>query len=593
MRNNRLQLCTRVALLLGAATLAAGEDAPAPRDDDALVEPAGSGWRSRLAALWDANGTARSTRPPLAVLHGRAAAGAAPAVCPNRTWAAAVEAAGLMSVKLFGAAGDGVSDDAHAVRAALNATRACGGCVFFPPGVYSLGTGVQIRGCVKGSAGLSATGKVPESTPPNVLLVGPEVGPALSIIDDYSGVLLQDVAVRGSTLGILVRGACTVRFVNVAASFLRDGDHVDTSVGGCNATGCNVVLGSHNAALVVENSFWLWFEGCTFTTVASSGQRPSVILRGAVRGPGKSSGLVEEVYLVRFDRVIFDGGGVQYQQRSNKSATVGFMDFIACTQEASATPLLDVQSDPAVVECAGMQNVVISRYCGSDPLPPRFGSSKSSVVALNCSAPYCRLDGFTIEAAGYPAGIPAVRVYEGMVTGTTIQTGAVDTWAVLGVMDRHGLPAGTWTMNEGAGWRMAGPRIGGGGKPTPALTFALEGAPSPSAVVMVDGSTHYSRPAAPADEPPTIFERSLSTTAAWGAVELGIGDAATLVVPLPGARPGDVLLAAHSGLAPRTHRVQLTAIAGDGEAEAIMANVGAHDAKVPAGRLRVVAMQFG
>ena len=30
-------------------------------------------------------------------------------VCPNRTWAAAVEVAGLMSVKLFGATGDGVT----------------------------------------------------------------------------------------------------------------------------------------------------------------------------------------------------------------------------------------------------------------------------------------------------------------------------------------------------------------------------------------------------------------------------------------------------------------------------------------------------
>ena len=53
-----------------------------------------------------------------------------------------------------------------------------------------------------------------------------------------------------------------------------------------------------------------------------------------------SSGLVEEVYLVRFENVIFGGGGVQYQQTSNASSTAGWFDFILVTQESSATPLL-------------------------------------------------------------------------------------------------------------------------------------------------------------------------------------------------------------------------------------------------------------
>ena len=82
-----------------------------------------------------------------------------------------------------------------------------------------------------------------------------------------------------------------------------------------NATGCNVRLGSRNAALVVENSYWLWFERCSFLSMSIGspcingtvsrrnpycgyGQRPSVILRGQNES-------VSTVYLVRFDRSIF------------------------------------------------------------------------------------------------------------------------------------------------------------------------------------------------------------------------------------------------------------------------------------------------
>ena len=177
-------------------------------------------------------------------------------MCPNASWSRALEPAGLLSVKLFGARGDGQHDDADAVRRALNASVCCGGCVFFPPGQYRLGSTVRISGCVKGSAGTSASGGITGSTPPNVLITG--ASPPIAVVDDDDGVLLQDVAVRAATLAILIKGAAIVRFVNVAAQALADGDGVDTSVGGCNATGCNVVLGSMNAAMVVENSFWLW-----------------------------------------------------------------------------------------------------------------------------------------------------------------------------------------------------------------------------------------------------------------------------------------------------------------------------------------------
>lgn len=45
----------------------------------------------------------------------------------------AAQVAGLLSVKLFGAVGNGSHDDSPAAEAAMNASALCGGCVFFPP----------------------------------------------------------------------------------------------------------------------------------------------------------------------------------------------------------------------------------------------------------------------------------------------------------------------------------------------------------------------------------------------------------------------------------------------------------------------------
>ena len=77
-----------------------------------------------------------------------------------------------------------------------------------------------------------------------------------------------------------------------------DIDKVNVTADGCH--GCNVVLGSDNAALVVEDTFWLWAEDSSFimSPEVSQGQRPSVILRGTdVDGHNKS---VDTVYLVLF-----------------------------------------------------------------------------------------------------------------------------------------------------------------------------------------------------------------------------------------------------------------------------------------------------
>ena len=136
--------------------------------------------------------------------------------------------------------------------------------------------------------------------------------------------------------------------------------------------------------MVVENSFWLWFERCAFTDQTNSGtcphpysskiapcnwgQRPTVIIRGQystrdinLQNTG-TQGAVPGVYLLRMDTVIFTGGGVQYQQLRNDTggSPTGWMDFISCCLEAAATPLLDLQSDPTIQGYwPGLEQIVI------------------------------------------------------------------------------------------------------------------------------------------------------------------------------------------------------------------------------------------
>eukprot|EP01047_Picozoa_sp_COSAG01_P030145 COSAG01_NODE_2091_length_8453_cov_19.448049_9_plen_153_part_00 len=128
-------------------------------------------------------------------------------------------------------------------------------------------------------------------------------------------------------------------------------------------------------------------------------------------------------------------------------------DFVSCTQEVSATPLLDLQSSPSFKGYfPGLVQVIIRDYVREphyihtcmhawhlyahttprsqlhpDPgtwpqmaadqvLKPRYGAGAPGVVAVNCSASGCELDGLSISSAGLDVS-HAVRVYRGTVAG--------------------------------------------------------------------------------------------------------------------------------------------------------------------------------
>ena len=157
---------------------------------------------------------------------------------------------------------------------------------------------------------------------PKVEISGPTEGPVFEL-SHIQEVHFNDLIVIGQTTGIFISDTALVRFTNVAIHAQWQGtgiDNVNLTAQGCE--GCNVVLGSNNTALVIENSYWVWAEDSSFyfyplyargppayNNMHNWGQRPTVIIRGNT--PGRVQA-INTVYLLHFDRITCSGGGFQY-----------------------------------------------------------------------------------------------------------------------------------------------------------------------------------------------------------------------------------------------------------------------------------------
>jgi hypothetical protein len=282
-------------------------------------------------------------RPPNAKLLGQPP----PPTCA-REYVAEAAATGMISVANFQPPNITGTDDAIAVRAAIEVAINCSAAVFFPPGGYSFGTTVVLPGGIElRGSGLGASEFIPGTA---AGIGGPKLGPAF-LIAHVEKVHLVDLSIEGYSTGVIVTDAALVKFSNVGveAQWAGIGDEAPCSVNGTD--GCNVVFGSNNTAVVIENSFWVWFNDCDlkflpiYDSVGASarpswGQRPSVIVRG--NSPGKNYG-IDTVYLLKFRDIVFSGGSVQYQQVVTGEQWPGFFEFLWITTEVSAVPLLDVQ----------------------------------------------------------------------------------------------------------------------------------------------------------------------------------------------------------------------------------------------------------
>lgn len=93
--------------------------------------------------------------------------------------------------------------------------------------------------------------------------------------------------------------------------------------------------------------------------------------------------------MLKFRNVVFTGGAVQYQQAVDGEQWPGYYEFLWCTSEDSATPLLDIQVAPGVKQFEGLESVTISDFSAADRLTPRcerpHGSTHSFLYSTNPS----------------------------------------------------------------------------------------------------------------------------------------------------------------------------------------------------------------
>eukprot|EP01052_Picozoa_sp_SAG31_P010223 SAG31_NODE_553_length_14198_cov_3.418257_5_plen_258_part_00 len=250
-------------------------------------------------------------------------------------------------------------------------------------------------------------------------------------------------------------------------------------------------------------------------------------------------------------------------------------------------------------------------------LKPRFGVGTPTIVAVNCSASGCELDGVSISSAGLDTP-NAVRVYKGTVAGVVIESAARGIYSAHGVADQDGLPTGyacqfarhpssafllscrcggnrIWRQTDGAGWRMSGKGH------VPALSFLVSGEAKPRKTINADGSEQVTGSCCHADTERAIAEGGSSTvsvlcghltnTSSWNPPTLAIGGVATTQIGLSGVLSGDAVSVGLSSIALK-HTMILSATAGQDVIKVVLQNVGQEAADIVEGTLRVVVAKM-
>jgi hypothetical protein len=249
----RLLLVCAVASMLGGLGYS-GATALTPVDDPA-----------RQHALY----SQRHNAPPALAsrLMPMSTTPAQPPSCPWPEVAAAVHASnGLLSVKLFNRSLHGFlpltePGDGPAVRWAMNASKLCGGVVFFPVGLYELASTILVPSqttLLGGGAG-SVSPRFPESA--SIHFTGETDGGPLFLARNVEKIRFENLVIVGRANALSVLGCALIRIISCGVQATHVGfgpDAVNTSAAGC--SGCNVVLHSNNTALLVENTYWLWVE---------------------------------------------------------------------------------------------------------------------------------------------------------------------------------------------------------------------------------------------------------------------------------------------------------------------------------------------
>ena len=544
-----------------------------------------------------------------------------PPPCPAHL-KAQVDMTGLLPVSMFNdsykSTADGYVYHDEAVRSAINATKLCGGAVFFGPGtrwqlnstvVIDDSHGLELRGAGGGSAQFQ-TGEQPE-------IHGPAHGPAF-LLNGSKGfvekVWFANLAIIGRGTGVKIFNGALIRFTNVMITVSANIDGVNTTEDGCDS--CNVVLGSDNAALVAEDTFWLWAEDSSFIfePKASGGQRPPVILRGidkdGIHGDDPESNItgrgVNTVYLVTFDRVVFAGGGVQYQNVAVANQWPGWFTFNWCVMENSALPLLDVQGQPGK-PFMGVQSVIINDCQSADASHPHYVAKEHQGVArfkggnyvpmVGLNATDSRLDGITMTSFTTTENhAPAIRVYSGTVESVSIFAGQLV--GGYDCVDANDVPIGAFVTRSLGGFAIvnkppanATGNIGSvathetthalhdeflndsvvSGNSSHALIFGHSGERYARLAIDADGSIRYGDGASSGFH--TVLQGPLSNKTTWNPPVVQPGGFTMTTVPVAGCITGDMVSASLSTMG--LHPLVLSAhVSENGRVAVLLRHVG-------------------
>jgi hypothetical protein len=361
-----------------------------------------------------------------------------------------------IDVTAFGAKGDGLTNDTHAIQSAINAACSTkspagvnsGGGVYFPPGNYLISqqqaptpanvsdlsiptkcSGLYFFGGNTGNrSGIVAGQSAPASTLRVVRGPRPSGSPIFFLQQGQPGMTqggfqssFQNLSMNCYNQCVWIYGAAQVKMRNVGL--------------GVETTGL-----ADNTPLKLTDTFWFEFvDGGALQT--QSAKVPVAIMTGE---DTYGTGIAPQVGLVTFRDVITNGGGFLYDQRIGGSQP-GNIIFENVTQEqgAGSLPFLKVEGEG---HCNGWGPLTIIGSSISDNNPG------TPFLQLSGCAYWVDLSLINVTATG---GGHAVQVDSGRIINCTITGG----WfAAHSAVNASGLPvSGCGDSNPTGGWDIVGP----------------------------------------------------------------------------------------------------------------------------------------